>query len=241
MNIHPAYDQETRTWFVEGFAEEASTIAELLEKLPKRKDGYHVVGYRPLDSNLPPIRPPSPDRPKPKINLSWPPRAPKPPRPTKEPEATKEDQRPRGMAFDRGMVNKILDLWAEGVSGPEIAQRFGLNAAAVGSHIVARARVKGDPRALIRNHKKIKPASAFPAPPPRSNIDRGTGSDSCSPSCSVESRDQGAVAFVSPPPSSECPPTAGAVEDRPAELAESPPAPPSSENVPNHTSLVPPS
>src|SRR5260370_8321334 len=75
MRIHPAFDAETRTWFVEGLAGEAPTIAELIKVLPKRKGGYHVENY--WSSGMPPIQlpPPAPKRAKSSISpwLSRPP------------------------------------------------------------------------------------------------------------------------------------------------------------------------
>src|SRR5260370_9092640 len=68
MRIHPAFDAETRTWFVEGLAGEAPTIAELIKVLPKRKGGYHVENY--WSSGMPPIQlpPPAPKRAKSSIS-----------------------------------------------------------------------------------------------------------------------------------------------------------------------------
>ncbi len=60
LHIHPAFDIETRTWFVDGLTGEAPTIAELLKLLPKRRGGYRVEGYRPAGS--PPIKLPPPGK-----------------------------------------------------------------------------------------------------------------------------------------------------------------------------------
>jgi hypothetical protein len=61
MRIEPAFDPQTRTWFVEGLDGEAPTIAELLKVLPKRKDGYSVKGYQVAGG--PPIKLPPPGKP----------------------------------------------------------------------------------------------------------------------------------------------------------------------------------
>ncbi len=61
LHIHPVFDVETRTWFVDGLTGEAESIRELLRLLPKREDGYHVEGYRP--SGAPPITLPKPGKP----------------------------------------------------------------------------------------------------------------------------------------------------------------------------------
>lgn len=48
--------------------------------------------------------------------------------------------------------NKMLDLWAAGVTGPEIASRFaGQTPASVGANLIPKARERGDPRAVVRN------------------------------------------------------------------------------------------
>lgn len=44
----------------------------------------------------------------------------------------------------------ILDLWAQGLTGPEIGRQLGLHASTTAAAIVAEYRKKGDPRALAR-------------------------------------------------------------------------------------------
>jgi hypothetical protein len=61
MRIEPAFDPQTRTWFVEGLDGEATTIAELLKVLPKRKGGYSIKGYHLAGG--PPIKLPPPGKP----------------------------------------------------------------------------------------------------------------------------------------------------------------------------------
>ena len=57
------------------------------------------------------------------------------------------------------MQNAALDMWAKGISGPVIARALGVTTAFVGAHTVTRARLRGDPRAVIRdpiNYGKTK-------------------------------------------------------------------------------------
>ena len=55
--------------------------------------------------------------------------------------------------------NAALDLWAKGIKGPEIARALGTTPQFVGAHTITRARLRGDPRAVIRdpaNYGKTK-------------------------------------------------------------------------------------
>ena len=55
--------------------------------------------------------------------------------------------------------NAALDMWAQGLTGPAIARALGTTTPFVGAHTVTRARLRGDPRAVVRdpiNHGKTK-------------------------------------------------------------------------------------
>jgi hypothetical protein len=46
--------------------------------------------------------------------------------------------------------NAVLDMWAEGKNGPDIAKALNVKVQFVGSNVVWKARIEGDPRAVVR-------------------------------------------------------------------------------------------
>ncbi len=49
--------------------------------------------------------------------------------------------------------NAILDAWAAGETGPNLARRFNMSPSAIGANLIPKARLRGDPRAVVRNAK----------------------------------------------------------------------------------------
>ncbi len=72
--------------------------------------------------------------------------APIPPKPKRE--ATPEE---RAVCCERD--NAILDAWAAGETGPDLARRFNMSTSAIGANLIPKARLRGDPRAVVRNSK----------------------------------------------------------------------------------------
>lgn len=63
-------------------------------------------------------------------------------------DATPEE---RAVCSERN--NEILDAWAAGETAPALAKRFGMSPSAIGANIIPKARLSGDPRAVVRNTK----------------------------------------------------------------------------------------
>jgi hypothetical protein len=144
--VHPAFDIKTATWFVDGA--EAPSLAALLKKLPRRTK---ITGYFPQGFTF--TRPRS-DQPTRAI--------------TKEPfsPARIQKPKPRYSVAHAGKPKKydhsaVLDLWVEGLSGPEIGARLGLPLSTTAGGIVARCRDAGDPRALSRSNNGSLIAAAY--------------------------------------------------------------------------------
>lgn len=187
MQIHPAYDLETKTWFLEQFKAEAPTIAELIQKLPPhiRKD-VQVKDYyirhsaptpkfklataeefirrpnRPISRTLSPVVPDLIPRQKPAKSAASE-SIPAEPLPQKrrirkyrQKAVVIRDWIPRS-AKDfteeekKKIENQILDMWADGKTGPDIAQKLQLSVTWVGAQVIPRYRKLGDPRAVVRN------------------------------------------------------------------------------------------
>lgn len=166
--IHPSYDPKAKVWFLDGSPIEAPTIPDLLAKMPK---GTVVQDYYPLSAQpariiipLPaPVRPPPTPRVSSVIavrNVGRPKR--------KHVSMHMLSQRPA--KYSPGQYEKVLDLWATGMTGDKIAPIVGLPRVVVSSQIVATARARGDKRALTMTEKKeqrIKRASSSAALPGR--------------------------------------------------------------------------
>lgn len=46
MRVHPEYDTQTRTWFIQGFHQEGTTISQLLSHIPPHiRKNVQVVDY----------------------------------------------------------------------------------------------------------------------------------------------------------------------------------------------------
>lgn len=175
--VTPAYDPQTRTWFIDKPAVEARTLSDLLDqlaklrKLPGVKKEWKITNYyqgtvdvrytaqgaivRLTEPSVISI-PRAPAKKKPAQPIAG--------APVKEPEhapaprvrgpiVRKWFTRHRYRTWDPVIYEKVLDMWAAGVSGPEIAKQLGggLTPVNVSAHIVPNARGHGDPRAVKRH------------------------------------------------------------------------------------------
>jgi hypothetical protein len=183
MILRPNFDAIKKVWFVtlKGKEIEAGSISDLLAKLgPRYSVQDYFVGNAPIkhdsvpgsggglrkpvvlgtryydfrrqaprklqDSSLPQVVPKEPGshktRPRPSNELGV--------ASTVRPE---REATPAERAMWSKRDNAILDGWASGISGPELAERFGVTPAVIGVSVVVKARRKGDPRAVVRNPK----------------------------------------------------------------------------------------
>lgn len=177
MEIHPVYDFETKTWFVEGFEHEASTIAELVRKIPKPvvvRD-YYAAGMQAPVVRYPSLtiedllsrpdsvgaRPQKFDTRRKKTKEAAPivergVEARKPPKPrislpkNEEPAPLLKSTRSLSPAERHELREQILNMWVKGVPGREIARTLGVTVNWVSANVVPKARRQGDPRAVIR-------------------------------------------------------------------------------------------
>ena len=150
QTLHPAFDIKTATWFVDG--QEAKTLAALLILFPKdtKFEGYWPEGYQAVRPKgdaqrvYLPIRSSfnlqSPDKYKAATLSTKTVEPPKPKRYTYTPKLNK----PR--RYDH---NAVLDLWAQGFTGPAIGQRLGLHSSTTAAQIVCQYRGI-DPRTVAR-------------------------------------------------------------------------------------------
>ena len=164
IELDPAYDMATGTWFMRGWPHEAPTLAELLRQLPP--GDYRIEGYYPLGTPMPRV-----DHGTVTISKRLPTlqdvvgivSAPK--IPSKKVKAPAVNVPPE-------IVDKVLDLWRAGVSGVEIARELRLTPQKVSAHIIPKARECGDPRAVVRNPRSFgrknvsKSADNPPVSPP---------------------------------------------------------------------------
>jgi len=200
MQVHPEYDMQTGTWFIQGFHQEGKTISQLLSHIPPhiRKNlqvkDYYVGksaptprwGLTSATEFLQRADRPYMHTPKTIVTSLIPKdrRADHPSRRLKaavradssavnvEPpcEIAEHKKTPRRLFVRKPRVdwearstrdlsptelkkleNDVLDLWAAGLTGPEIAFKFKIRVSQVGAQIIPRARRRGDPRAVIRN------------------------------------------------------------------------------------------
>jgi GcrA cell cycle regulator len=135
--IHPAFDIETGTWFVDGFTDEAPTIAELLKKLPKIKGGYLVQDY--WCGRAPPITLPPPGKSdRGNSNFSYGRDAkqfrpvPLAPQPIAKPSIDRGRKPPEEkFKWTPERIEELTRLVRSGVKDVEIAARWGLSRNAV--------------------------------------------------------------------------------------------------------------
>lgn len=165
MYLHPAYDTQTRTWYVEGYEYEAPTIKELLQKIKMRtklsivvKD-YHPEGFArvPMGSFT-------------ECEKAYREKfvgtagrgAPLPNKLDDKKISPQQSQRhPDGFKsatdfseIDRDvMIERTLDMWAKGFTIKQISITLKLKYEYVGTTIIPQARHRGDKRAEVRNHK----------------------------------------------------------------------------------------
>lgn len=175
MQVHPAFDITSRTWFVEGYAHEAPTLRELLNKFPK---GTTFAGYTPDAHFMPPTR--NRDETIAMMSKRIEPRTHAPAtkrqfqaaqlriraralgevgevvpltsgdvqRAARRSAPKQPSPRPTGKKGARYNSDAVLDLWEKGISSMVIAHRLGMARAENVRTIVQRARAKGDPRAV---------------------------------------------------------------------------------------------
>src|SRR5215475_14376548 len=137
--IHPAYDVNTRTWFVDGLAVEGKTISELLRRLPGGPSGYTVEGYYPggWQQCAPISLPDTREKPKPRLfTEAW--SAACGPRKESQSDVYRAQggRLPKGAVWiESETVVKVLDMWAAGKKSPEIAAALGITERRVSAHI----------------------------------------------------------------------------------------------------------
>ena len=142
--IHPEYDPETGTWFVEGKKREYRSLREMAARLGP------IEGYYPEGFDAPP----------------WPPEVAK-----RTPVVGKASAlhgakaavtRRRERTVHRGGTarsidhEEVLDRWSRGQTGREIQAAMGLTNPTSAATIVAIYRGKGDPRATKRGLGGVK-------------------------------------------------------------------------------------
>ena len=164
MIVHPAYHPESGLWFLES-GEEAPSLAKLKALLPA---GTKILGYYPkgysgkVQVSKAPTRTLYAER---FSNYSPFSKAPKqivvPPevkpvvKPSPAPPVVKRKR--AGYAHNRQYDHEaILNLWAEGLTGPQIAEKLGMDRWLTVCQIVYECRKKGDPRAVRRAPERIK-------------------------------------------------------------------------------------
>lgn len=165
--VYPRFDPLTSTWFMNSPQLEAPSLCELQLKLGS---AIKLGGYYPKGFNSVPMAPvPPPYVPLERLDPS---KITKPFVPSiktvttegtkvevvkDKVTVTKKHQKAR-VYYARlsPLHNKVLDLWAEGLTGPEIGLRLGLNRSTDAAGIVWLHRQKGDPRAVSRLHERTK-------------------------------------------------------------------------------------
>lgn len=160
MQVHPEFDIETKTWFVEEF--EAPSIRALVNTLRQHYNTtISVKDYFPANKASPRIAYETSDKMRPT-------------RPTMVVGVVRQDNgKPRtvtyktknkvgGLKDGRGaaelsederkqVYESVLNLWAEGNTIRQIAAILNLKYNYVGSNILPKARQIGDSRAAVRN------------------------------------------------------------------------------------------
>ena len=136
IDLHPTFDPETETWFVDEYKVDAASIRELIKKLPPRS---RIVDYYPNgDFRAPPwpktvvkkILPPTP-APRPIVAK---PILAGPPAPAREVEEK---------------VNAVMDAWARNDLTGDIVTACSLSGVNELILMVKEAKALGDPRALV--------------------------------------------------------------------------------------------
>jgi hypothetical protein len=199
--IDPAYDVETKTWFIEKpIVAEAPTIRQLLAMINARKmkRPYHVINYYPLgygaqlatkamdEAITPPLKP-EPQLKRERVVKE------------KKPEPTIKSNKKKWKTTHRHIYEEVMDLWALGIDGKQIAdtinQKHGadtVNRITVSSHIVEWARTQHDPRAI---RHKTRP----PVPSTQSNQVALPSEQSCEANVSIAAdRLDGGVVGIDP-------------------------------------------
>lgn len=169
MQLHPAYDPQTQTWFVEGYSFEAPTLRELLNRIRQRtKLSVIIRDYFFGGKAHPPVTYTSfTEREKqyrekveakqrelriqekaaykdPALTLSKQPLYPE------IGYKSGKDLTPKEREY---YIETVLDMWAAGGTIRGISIKLKLKYDYVGTTIIPVARSKGDKRAEIRNHK----------------------------------------------------------------------------------------
>lgn len=173
--VNPAYDPQTKTWFLEDPKIEAPTLKALLAELRKIADSrkqkrqeWRIEGYYPLGVEVRMgidnatlekrteqkiITVPGPGQKPARLSTQWnaSPTREKPESPPVPPPGStlrKFFRRQRFHAWDPVVYEQVLDMWAKGIKGTVIAKELGLTTTQVSAHMVPHARAHGDPRAM---------------------------------------------------------------------------------------------
>jgi len=136
MKVHPAFDTETMTWYLENPAVEAKSLRELKQLLGK---GYQILDYYPNGS--PATIWPTLVLPEPIERVAQ--AAPAQQQPAKRRAAATKGNWGTKKKYD---YEAIARMWLDGYTGPEIGEALGLPKSTTAAQIIARLRDAGDTR-----------------------------------------------------------------------------------------------